>query len=50
MYQRLIFLGAPGVGKGTYAKLVCKNLDLYHINPGDILRKEFQNYPMSNIR
>ena len=50
MHKRLIFLGAPGVGKGTYAKLVCNYLDLLHINPGEILRKEFKLYPDSYIR
>ncbi len=48
--HRLVFLGAPGVGKGTYAKLICKDLGLFHINPGDMLRKEFKKYPESTIR
>jgi len=34
----LIFFGAPGVGKGTQAKIVSKNLHIPHISTGDILR------------
>ena len=47
---RLVFLGAPGVGKGTYAKLVCKFLRLRHVNPGEMLRKEIKQHPASDIR
>lgn len=38
MYQLIIF-GAPGVGKGTQAELIAKNLNLEHISTGAILRK-----------
>ncbi|MBT3479394.1 MAG: adenylate kinase [Candidatus Marinimicrobia bacterium] len=38
--MRLIFLGPPGVGKGTQAKLVCENFDIIHLSTGDILRAE----------
>lgn len=38
--QRFIFLfGAPGVGKGTYAKLLRKDLGYNHISTGDEIRK-----------
>lgn len=36
--MQLIFLGAPGTGKGTQAKFAAKNYDIQHISTGDILR------------
>lgn len=35
---QLIFLGAPGVGKGTFASLLCKAWKIPHISTGDIIR------------
>jgi len=38
--QKIIaFFGAPGVGKGTYSRLLCKDLKLNPISIGDELRK-----------
>ena len=38
--QKFFFLfGAPGVGKGTYAKLLKKDLKFNHISTGDEIRK-----------
>ncbi len=38
MYQLIIF-GPPGVGKGTQAELIAKNMNLLHISTGAILRQ-----------
>ncbi|MEG1508840.1 MAG: adenylate kinase [Clostridia bacterium] len=40
--MRLIFLGAPGAGKGTQATRVSKNFSIPHISTGDILRKNIK--------
>jgi adenylate kinase len=37
---RLIFLGAPGAGKGTQAQIVAAACKIPHISTGDILRAE----------
>lgn len=34
----LVFLGAPGAGKGTQATRVCEKYNIPHISTGDILR------------
>lgn len=36
----LVFLGAPGSGKGTQAKIISSKLNLKHYSTGDILRTE----------
>lgn len=38
--MKLIFIGAPGVGKGTYAKKIGPQLEIPHISSGDLLRHE----------
>lgn len=35
----IVFLGAPGAGKGTQAALVAKELGLTHISSGDLFRR-----------
>jgi adenylate kinase len=40
--MKLILLGAPGSGKGTQSKLICKAYKLKHISPGEILRREIK--------
>jgi adenylate kinase len=36
--RRLVLLGAPGVGKGTQAELLCGKLGTCHLSTGDIFR------------
>ncbi len=36
--MRLIFLGAPGAGKGTQAQILAESQKIPHISTGDILR------------
>lgn len=40
--MRLIFLGPPGAGKGTHAKLLAEKLRLAHIAAGDCLRRHIR--------
>lgn len=35
---RIILLGAPGVGKGTQAEILCERLGTCHLSTGDIFR------------
>lgn len=39
--------GAPGVGKGTYASMLVKDLGLSHISTGDEIRKYLKTPPDS---
>ena len=38
----IIFLGAPGAGKGTQAAKVAKELGLVHIATGDLFRQALE--------
>lgn len=38
--MRLVFIGPPGIGKGTYAAAVSQKYGIPHISTGDILRDE----------
>mmetsp|Transcript_45150 Transcript_45150/g.72275 ORF Transcript_45150/g.72275 Transcript_45150/m.72275 type:complete len:99 (-) Transcript_45150:2291-2587(-) len=40
MLRRLMLLGPPGVGKGTYGKMLSKDLGIPLIGTGSLVRKE----------
>lgn len=42
MVKNYIFLGAPGVGKGTLAEQLAKNYGLIHVSTGEIFRQEIE--------
>jgi adenylate kinase len=37
--MKIVFLGSPGVGKGTYISLVKERYNLVHISTGDLFRE-----------
>ena len=42
MKKHLIFLGAPGAGKGTQAELLSQSKSYLHLSTGELLRKEIE--------
>lgn len=38
--MHLVFIGPPGIGKGTYAKAISQKYSIPHISTGDIFREE----------
>jgi len=40
--MKLVFLGPPGVGKGTYASRIAPKLNIAHISTGDLFREEIK--------
>lgn len=41
--MKILFLGAPGAGKGTLAARLSRKLNIPHISTGDMLRRETQS-------
>ena len=50
MIKKYIFLGAPGVGKGTMAALLAKENDMIHISTGEIFREAIKNETKLGIK
>ena len=42
MKKHLLFLGAPGAGKGTQAELLSQITSYLHLSTGELLRKEIE--------
>ena len=42
MKRHILFLGAPGAGKGTQAELISKTNSYLHLSTGELLRKEIE--------
>ncbi len=40
LLMRIVFIGPPGIGKGTYAKMLSQKYGIPHISTGDIFREE----------
>jgi replication-associated recombination protein RarA len=34
MNNKFVFIGAPGVGKGTFAKIICEKQNWFHLSLG----------------
>lgn len=47
--MNLIFLGAPGAGKGTQAEVVCERLNIPAISTGNMLREAVKNQTAAGL-
>lgn len=47
---RLIFLGAPGAGKGTQGQMLAQSLGIPHISTGDMLRSAIASQSPLGLR
>ena len=43
-------MGPPGAGKGTQAKIVCKEYNIPQVSTGDILRDSIKNSTEAGLR
>jgi len=48
--MQVIIFGAPGVGKGTQAKILASKLGIAHISTGDILREAIKNGTVTGLK
>ncbi len=48
--MRLVFLGPPGVGKGTQAENVSTNKDIPHVSSGDLLREAVETKTETGLK
>ncbi len=48
--MNFVFLGMPGAGKGTQAKIISKKYGIPHISTGDILREAVANKTKLGLR
>lgn len=46
----IVLFGVPGVGKGTYGKLLQNDLNFYKLTPGDIIRKSIKDGDIKDPR
>jgi len=50
MKKHLLFLGAPGAGKGTQAELLSQTNSYLHLSTGELLRKEVEMHTILGIQ
>ena len=50
MKKHLLFLGAPGAGKGTQAEFLSQTNSYLHLSTGELLRKEIEMHTILGIQ